>query len=103
MGSAVNEDERPTSNIQRPISNEKINIQYPTLLNSDSSRKLLFPRNPKSAIQNRNTHRIIGRSIHPTDLLSIEIRHSLFDIRYSKKVGWVERSKKMGFALPIIF
>ncbi len=25
-------------------------------LNSDSSKKLLFPGNPKSAIQNRNTH-----------------------------------------------
>jgi len=45
------EDERPTSNIQRPTSNEKTNVQYRTLLNSDSSKKFLFPGNPKSAIQ----------------------------------------------------
>jgi hypothetical protein len=30
MGRAFNEDERPTSNIQRPTSNEKTNIQYRT-------------------------------------------------------------------------
>jgi hypothetical protein len=50
MGCAFNEDERPTSNIQRPTSNEKTNFQYRTLLNSDSSEKLSFQGNPKSKI-----------------------------------------------------
>jgi len=65
MGRTFNKDERPTSNIQRPTSNEKTNFQYRRLLISDSSERYLFLGNPKSAIQNQNTHRRRDRSTHP--------------------------------------
>jgi hypothetical protein len=61
MGRAFKEDERPTSNIQRPTSNEKTDIQYRRLLISDFSERYLFLGNPKSAIQNQNTYRLKDR------------------------------------------
>jgi len=58
MGRTLNKDEPPTSN-------EKPNFQYRRLLISDLSGRYLFLGNPKSAIQNQNTHRLKDRSTYP--------------------------------------
>ena len=53
MGRAVKEDERPTSNIQRPTSNEKDKHPIPNIAEFRFFEKVFIPRKSTIATQNR--------------------------------------------------